>query len=82
MMTGILSRLRNATRPDLDNVSAGAPSLLARLTSPNAELVSADATWHPDTRPLRIEIMADGSFESLCRTTLSIPLAMGFSNSG
>jgi hypothetical protein len=76
MATGFLSRLRTLTqhfrigaeaesRAGLQNRSSDAPALLSRLASPNAGLAHADTSWRPDTRPLRIEIMASGPFESL-----------------
>jgi hypothetical protein len=78
MATGFLSRFRTVTRdafrlaaeapPDraeLQARSGGAPALLSRLTSPNTDLLRADASWRPQTPCLRIEIMASGPFENL-----------------
>jgi hypothetical protein len=78
MAMGFLLRLREATQDalgisvragecqiELEKWNRGPPALLSRLASANADLVNANTSWRPNTRRLRIEIMASGPFESL-----------------
>jgi hypothetical protein len=73
MAAGFLSRFRTFAEPpsaaDAEPPAGpegrGALALLSRLTAPVPDLARADTSWRPDTRRLRIEIMANGPFERL-----------------